>query len=333
MMMAGAFHRLRRGNAASPRGSAPHFLFRLVEKKMGCGRSKRKGRFFAALRCSGPPRGRGASRAGAGKDCRPSAGSRRTTHLRHPCAACPVRRSSGRKIEWPLLLNPLPLHVPRRTRQRLTAAQPLAALPLTDAACPLRGKRKARRSEDVKCDFAPTASVGIPPRGPAPRALNGSAAPVRRLSQTRRHSLTSSPRMISDLWASAPKVALNIFSFDRGAAICLRLNAAASGGWLRHAPAGAVFLMSQKENGGRIGASRRCGWIPASNGTHRAHPPWKRPPAGAGLRAASVLPLAPVGLPPRRERRVFRGEGGGVQRLPSIRLVIFPSFVCPKPRR
>ena len=39
--------------------SAPHFLFRLAEKKTGRGRSKRKGRFFAALRCSGPPRGRG----------------------------------------------------------------------------------------------------------------------------------------------------------------------------------------------------------------------------------------------------------------------------------
>ena len=39
--------------------STPHFLFHLAEKKMGRGRSKRKGRFFAALRCSGPPRGRG----------------------------------------------------------------------------------------------------------------------------------------------------------------------------------------------------------------------------------------------------------------------------------
>ena len=42
-----------------------------------------------------------------------------------------------------------------------------------------------------------------------------------------------------------------------------------------------------------------------------AHPPWKRSPAGAGLGASSVLPLALVGLPPCRERRVLRGEGGG----------------------
>ena len=54
-----------------------------------------------------------------------------------------------------------------------------------------------------------------PAAGTGSQGLNGFAAPVRRLSQTRRHSLTSSPRMISDLWASAPKVALNIFSFDR----------------------------------------------------------------------------------------------------------------------
>ena len=37
----------------------------------------------------------------------------------------------------------------------------------------------------------------------------------------------------------------------------------------------------------------------------------RRAPAGAGLGAASALPLALVFLPPRRERRVFRGEGRG----------------------
>ena len=36
----------------------------------------------------------------------------------------------------------------------------------------------------------------------------------------------------------------------------------------------------------------------------------RRAPAGAGLGAASALPLALVLLPPRRERRVFRGESG-----------------------
>ena len=80
----------------------------------------------------------GVSRIGAGKDCRPSAGSRRTTHLSHPCAAYSVRQSSGWKIAWPLLLNPLAAPWSREGRPAAAAAQPLAALPLTDAACPLR---------------------------------------------------------------------------------------------------------------------------------------------------------------------------------------------------
>ena len=41
-------------------------------------------------------------------------------------------------------------------------------------------------------------------------------------------------------------------------------------------------------------------------GVHCRTPANPRP-----MRRSSVLPLAPVGLPPRRERRVLRGEGGG----------------------
>ena len=39
--------------------------------------------------------------------------------------------------------------------QRVAAAQPLAALPLTDAAYPLRVKRNARKEKLVKCVLAP----------------------------------------------------------------------------------------------------------------------------------------------------------------------------------
>ena len=38
------------------------------------------------------------------RNLRPSAGSRRAVSLHYPCAACSARRSSGRKIEWSLLL-------------------------------------------------------------------------------------------------------------------------------------------------------------------------------------------------------------------------------------
>ena len=136
--------------------STPHFLFRLAEKKTGRGRSKRKGRFLprsgaVALRATG------VFRAGAGKDCRPSASSRRTAQLSRPCAACPVRRKTGVINAWPLLLSPLPLHGPAREgqRQRLRSRLRLCRLTLdsrsrlrraTDVASPLRVKSAQRVS-------------------------------------------------------------------------------------------------------------------------------------------------------------------------------------------
>ena len=56
------------------------------------------------------------------------------------------------------------------------------------------------------------------PRESAIKPVPHPAAPVGRSSQTRRNSLTSSPRMIRELWASAPKVASDIFSFPPAAA-------------------------------------------------------------------------------------------------------------------
>ena len=70
------------------------------------------------------------------------------------------------------------------------------------------------------------------------------------------------------------------------------------------------FWRSKKRNGGRNGPAII---IAESPGQQIAAPTplRRRAPVGADLGAASFLPLAPVGLPPRRERRVFRGEGRG----------------------
>ena len=84
---------------------------------------------FVALRHLRASALTGVSRIGAGKNCRPSAGSRRTVLLSRPCAACSVRQSSGWKIAWPLLLNPLAAPWSREGRPAAAAAQPLAALP------------------------------------------------------------------------------------------------------------------------------------------------------------------------------------------------------------
>ena len=175
--------------------STPHFLFRLAEKKTGRGRSKRKGRFLprsgaVALRATG------VFRAGAGKDCRPSASSRRTAQLSRPCAACPVRRKTGVINAWPLLLSPLPLHGPAKGQAAPSEAE-------------------GAEIEERQMLFCTPGLCRHPAAGASRQLSSGPAAPVGRPSPTRRYHLTSSPRMISDLWALAPKVAPDIFSFDR----------------------------------------------------------------------------------------------------------------------
>ena len=96
--------RTRKGYAASVSGKAAN----------GCAiaRSKRKGRFFAALRCSGPPRGRGSPESVPARPV--SLLPARAGPLLFPGLA-PRVRWGGKprwKIEWPLLLKPLPLYGP-----------------------------------------------------------------------------------------------------------------------------------------------------------------------------------------------------------------------------
>ena len=77
--------------------------------------------------------------------------------------------------------------------------------------------------------------------------------------------------------------------------------------WTVHGPFS--FPQDGKENGGWIGPAII---IAESPGQQIAAPTplRRRAPVGADLGAASALPLALVLLPPRRERRVFRGESG-----------------------
>ena len=137
--------------------SAPHFSFWRPKKRNGLRPVQREKTLYRAP-VQWPSARTGVSRAGADQDCRPSTGSRRAAHFPRHHSACPARRSSGWKIAWPLLLNPLPLHGPRRGRQRLA-------------------KRKARKEKLVKCALAPTTSVGTPPRGPANKSEQTSPRP------------------------------------------------------------------------------------------------------------------------------------------------------------
>ena len=122
------------------RRDPPPILFLFLTKRERAVDGPREKIAFGRAPVQWPSARTGVSRIGAGKNCRPSADSRRTVLLSRPCAACSVRQSSGWKIAWPLLLNPLAAPWSREGRPAAAAAQPLAALPLTDAAYPLRVK-------------------------------------------------------------------------------------------------------------------------------------------------------------------------------------------------
>ncbi len=77
--------------------------------------------------------------------------------------------------------------------------------------------------------------------------------------------------------------------------------------WTVHGPFS--FPQDGKENGGWNGPAII---IAESPGRQVAAPtPLRRSAPGGSRFGRSRLPLPLVGLPPRRERRVFRGEGGG----------------------
>ena len=123
----------------------PISLFGAPKRETGCGRSKEKKR-FAALRCSGPPRGRGSPEPVLTKTAGllPARAGLLIYATPAPRVRCVSRR--GGKSHGPCFCPRCRSMVPRRARQRLA-------------------ERKARRSENVKCDLAPTASVSTQPRG------------------------------------------------------------------------------------------------------------------------------------------------------------------------
>ena len=102
------------GEMRPRRRDPPPILFLFLTKRERAVDGPREKIAFGRAPVQWPSARTGVSRAGADQDCRPSAGSRRTAQLSLPCAACSVRRSSGWKIEWPLLLFPLPLHGPAK---------------------------------------------------------------------------------------------------------------------------------------------------------------------------------------------------------------------------
>ena len=152
------------------RRDPPPILFLFLTKRERAVDGPREKIAFGRAPVQWPSARTGVSRIGAGKDCRPSAGSRRTVLLSRPCAACSVRQSSGWKIAWPLLLNPLAAPWSREGRPAAAAAQPLAALPLTDAAYPLRvkstltvsGASPDRRFPQGQCVSVPDRRAGTP---------------------------------------------------------------------------------------------------------------------------------------------------------------------------
>ena len=91
--------------------SAPHFSFWRPKKRNGP-RPVQREKTLCRAPVQWPSARTGVFRDSADQTCQSSAGSRRTTHLSHPCAAYLVRRKTGVVDAWPLLLNPLPLYGP-----------------------------------------------------------------------------------------------------------------------------------------------------------------------------------------------------------------------------
>ena len=134
----------------------------------------------------------------------------------------------------------------RADGQRVAAAQPLAARPLTDAAYPLRVKRNARKEKQTKCVLAPRPK-SHPRRGNQLPSLY--RTPPRPSESPRKHAGTISRRPPYSNFARTCKVATKAaFSFG---------------------PCTARFLFRKTEK--KMGVhlpSHQHGCFPASNGTH-----------------------------------------------------------------
>ena len=111
----------------------PHFLFETSKRKCAAPGGKEKMSRRVGLRRRRPPA------AGGGRLAVPCGSQRRKR------AALGETSSPGRYRDTPLPLSPLPLTLPRRTRQRLA-------------------KRKARKEKLVECILAPRRCRHHPPR-------------------------------------------------------------------------------------------------------------------------------------------------------------------------
>ena len=107
----------------------PNFFSILLKRKRAAGRSKRKGRFFAALRCSGPPRGRGSPESVPVK----TAGllPARAGPFQYPDHSPALASLAVIGVENRMAPAPAPAAAPwsREGRSAAATAQPFAALP------------------------------------------------------------------------------------------------------------------------------------------------------------------------------------------------------------
>ena len=190
----------------------PHFSFGLAKRETGRARSKEKKRFGGSV-CAGadllPPAGDGWRSLAAVRD-----GNARPLGASRP----------GDVQGYPLRLFPLPLTLPRRTRQRLA-------------------ERKARKEEQIKCDLAPRPTSHPPPRDGSHNLAEESSvpegkpkseqAPVRRPpSRAEGHCTGARPSAFS----LPPGAARSLFGAAKGGS-----RRALRGGERRSKGAGAVF--------------------------------------------------------------------------------------------
>ena len=147
---------------------------------MGRGRSKRKKSPFCRAPVQWPSALTGVFRDGAGKTCRPSAGSRRSAHFPRPRPACSARQSSGQSAHCLCSSSRFCSMVPRRKACGSVCAAICGSAASRMRRAPLRVKEK--------WTVSPTSPGRRVPQGPGvsvPDSRTGHPAFLRRRQEVR----------------------------------------------------------------------------------------------------------------------------------------------------